>query len=375
MLGLLLAACGETSNNATGQNTSKPLKIGVILPLTGSNSASGMQSRRGIELANSENSKNPANRKIELVFEDAGATKEEAVNAYKRLIAKGKPDGLINGGNSVQASSLSPLIKADSIPALVTIASNPQLSQSGNSSLFFTRTLDDTSAAATTQYVVNQLKKKKIALIHSNDDVGFALSAVYLQEMQKLNLEPVANISTAINATDFSEVIKQLKDTGADVILGWHYVASAQAMIKQVRDAGLTIPIVGSNVAFGLSATIASLTPQQAQEVYAVVDGLPVASQDPAMQEFVKNFQQSEVSLLPDGLGMIGYDTLNIFNWAANQGPTDSASLQKVLTGLKNFKGLKGSYSYDPATNGRLINTAVLISLNGGKPFIVQEIK
>ncbi len=72
---------------------------------------------------------------------------------------------------------------------------------------------------------------------------------------------------------------------------------------------------------------------------------------------------------------MIGYDTLNIFSWAANQGATDSPSLQKTLTTLKNFKGLKGIYSYDPATNGRLITTAVLINLNGGKPFIVQEIK
>lgn len=375
LTGLLLSACGDANGSTSNQSQIKPLRIGVLVPLTGPNSTSGMQSRRGVELANSENSKNPSNRKLELTFEDVGATKEDAVNGYKRLMSKGKLDGLINGGNSVQASSLSPLIKADRIPSLVTVASNPQLSQNGNDSLFFSRTLDDTSAAATTQYVVNQLKKKKVALVHSNDDVGFAMSVVYLQELQKLNLSPVANISTSLTSTDFSAAIKELRDSEADVILGWHYTAPAQALIKQVRDAGLTMPIVGSNVAFGLSATIASLTPQQGQEVYAVMDGLPIASKDTAIQEFVKHFQESENSLQPDGLGLVGYDTLNIFNWAANQGPTDSASLHKVLTTLKNFKGLKGTYSYDPAANGRLINSAVLISLNSGKPFIVQEIK
>lgn len=368
LLALMLVACGSEPIPA------KPLKVGVLLPLTGARSSSGFQARRGIELAYSEYAKTATNRKLELSFEDIGATKEETVNAYRRLLAKGKPDGLIAGGNSVQAGSLSALIKADSIPALVNVASNPQLSQNGNDMLFFTRTLDDVGVASTTQFVATQLKKKKVAIVHSNDEVGFVMSAIFLDEVKKQNLESVANISTPTDASDFSEVIKQVKASGAEVLISWHYTLPAQAMIKQFRAAGLNIPIVGSNVAFGLTVTIDVVSAEQAQDIYAVVDALPVASDDPIIKEFVKNFQ-ADNNPIPDGIGLVGYDSLNIMGWAANQGATDPLSLRKTLTSLKNYKGLKGMYNYDPASNGRLTNSAVLINLNLGKPFIVLEIK
>src|SRR6185436_20734257 len=65
-----------------------PIKIGAILPLTGSGASYGVWMKGGTELAAEEVNAagGIAGRKIEVIYEDHAADASKAVNAMRRLV-------------------------------------------------------------------------------------------------------------------------------------------------------------------------------------------------------------------------------------------------------------------------------------------------
>ncbi len=77
-----------------GANLSaEPLKIGVLLPLTGDFSFFGDQAKQGIELAVAEINKDE--QKIEIVYEDSQCLPKSALNGFNKLVSLDKVDYIL----------------------------------------------------------------------------------------------------------------------------------------------------------------------------------------------------------------------------------------------------------------------------------------
>jgi len=80
-LSLLIGATGAAAQGA-------PIKIGAILPLTGSGASYGVWMKGGAEMAAEEINAagGIAGRKLEVIYEDHAADASKAVNAMRRLV-------------------------------------------------------------------------------------------------------------------------------------------------------------------------------------------------------------------------------------------------------------------------------------------------
>lgn len=98
----ILAGCGEPQS-AQSNDTSKPLTIGISLPLTGDFSQPGTQAKRGYEVwQKMVNEKGGLlGRKVELKITDDASNQDTVVADYTRLITQDKVDLLLGTFSSL----------------------------------------------------------------------------------------------------------------------------------------------------------------------------------------------------------------------------------------------------------------------------------
>ncbi len=123
---LLVTLAAGFSPAAFGEEVkcSKPLKIGVILPLSGDTATAGVAIRNGTLMA----ARNLANRcKVELVFEDDQLQQSRSVASFYKLTSFDKIDALIVF-SSGSGKAIAPLADTAKIP-VIAIASDAAVSR------------------------------------------------------------------------------------------------------------------------------------------------------------------------------------------------------------------------------------------------------
>ena len=100
-----------------------PLKVGVILPLTGEGASAGKSIREGMELAHADYRGDG----LSLVFEDdQGANPRAAVNAARRLLDIERVNVILNGIVDT-TPAVAPLAQRSNVPVFVAWDSNSRL--------------------------------------------------------------------------------------------------------------------------------------------------------------------------------------------------------------------------------------------------------
>ncbi len=111
----------------------KEIKIGAILPLTGSAAPYGENAKRGIELALTEI--NAAGgiqgSRIRVLFEDSRTDPKEAVSALNKLYSTHGVRYIIGDINSSGVLAMAPIAEKNKIILLSPGASNPKISDAG----------------------------------------------------------------------------------------------------------------------------------------------------------------------------------------------------------------------------------------------------
>ncbi|MEK7075821.1 MAG: ABC transporter substrate-binding protein, partial [Patescibacteria group bacterium] len=94
--------------------STEPIKIGVLLPLSGPAAFYGDQSKKGIEIAKEEILEKYPNLKLELYYEDSLYTPKGGVDAYQKLRITTKLDAVITAASQVSLAVV-PLTAEDKI--------------------------------------------------------------------------------------------------------------------------------------------------------------------------------------------------------------------------------------------------------------------
>jgi branched-chain amino acid transport system substrate-binding protein len=107
----------------------EPLKIGLIVPLTGGQASTGKQLENAVKLYMSENGDTVAGRKIEVIVKDDGAVPDNTKRIAQELIVNDKV-GLIAGfGITPAALAAAPLATQARIPQIVMLAGTSTITE------------------------------------------------------------------------------------------------------------------------------------------------------------------------------------------------------------------------------------------------------
>lgn len=328
----------------SGRDENDAVKIGAILPLTGSAAPYGQNAKRGIELSLSEiNSQGGLNGKpLQVLYEDSKTEPKEAVAALRKLHHAQGVRFIIGDINSTGVLAMAPIAEREHIILLSPGASNPKISDAGEY-VFRNWHSDALEGKVGAEYAYSKMGWKRAAVLYVNAAYGAGLAETFRSEFHKLGGKIVAYEAYPQDATDMREQISRIlaaKPKGI-YLPGWPKEMSVA--LRQLDELGWEGPVMSAQ---GFDdPSILELAGSAAEGVVFSVPQEP----EPG-NKLVKHFNQEygeRYDKEPGVCSASGYDALRIFAHAIKSTGPDVEAVRQVLSNLRDFPGAAGPISFD----------------------------
>lgn len=247
-LATLAIVLGMVPPLAHGQ-TPPPLRIGLIFPLTGGSADMGNSALVGAQVAVNEINQvgGYLGRQLELVVRDDEANNDTGLKHAQDLVLKEKVVATIGFCNSGVAMKALDVFQTNQHPLIVSCATGTAITTKypADQSFIFRTSAPDQHQ---TQFLVDEIVKRKlskVALLVDSTGYGDAGLKDLVAALDRAGLKPQAVVRFNVGVTSLEEEIRQLRDTGADALIGWT-VGPEQGVISASRAAvGWKVPQFG----------------------------------------------------------------------------------------------------------------------------------
>lgn len=305
------------------------IKIGVAGPQTGDLASYGIPTARAAKLIIDEvNASGGINgQKLELLVEDDVCKPEIAANTATKLVSDGAD--LIIGHICSGATKAALGIYKDAKKIVISpSATNPPLTQSGEYPNFY-RTIapDDLQAKIVSDYVIQKLGGKKLAILHDKGDYGKGFAEFAKGFVEKAGVPVVLFEGLNPEAVDYSAIIQKLKKEGADAVIFGGYHPTASKLVTQMKKKKMNLAFISDD---GVKDdTFIKVAGENAEGVYATgpkdVSALPIYQK--AVQAYRDAYKVEPGAFFKEGYSAV----LAALNAVKKAGSTDEKALEKVL--------------------------------------------
>ncbi len=189
--------------------------------MTGPQAANGVDNRDGVLLAIKEiNAKGVKIGGKPVVFEldinDDGADPKQGVQIAQSLSDKKIKFvmGPYNSGVTMPAAR----VLNDSDIVVLTVASNPKITEMGYNNLFRIGASDNQLGTKMATYAAQDLKIKTVAVIDDRTAYGQGVAREFTEQAKRLGVKVVASEFTTDKATDFSSILTNIRASKADAV-------------------------------------------------------------------------------------------------------------------------------------------------------------
>jgi len=364
-LGMLFAAVLAAYPLAASAQTAE-INLPILVPITGFLSLEGTSQRNGALLA----IKNaPPSVKITSEVTDTGASPEGATTALERALSRGKVSAVVASMLGTQMLAMLPVALENKVP-LATVSGTADITEKNNPYVFRFFPGDAVAKGAHVRYVLEELTKKRVALVYQTTAYGQSGRRHIVELLKKAGVEPVMEEALDVSVKDMSPVIGKVQVANPDVIMLHLHGGPSALFIKQAAAAKVNLPIVAGS---GLSqpSTVALVEPAELKNVCAEANASPVAGGTPEMDKFLAQYR-AEYKTEPDGFAVGQYDATSMIIDAAAKGAKTPEDIRKALSS-GSYKGIAMTYKSDG--KGNMANSAVVICYDGASrtPRIVKR--
>lgn len=342
----LLTGCGSKGGDT--------IKIGTILPVSGDIAAYGTQTRDAIQMAIEEINENGGvlGKDLELLTEDDEGNPEKTVNAFKKLVSKDEVDALIGALTSNCSLAINTEAQNEGIVMISPSSTNDTVTLAGEY-IFRSCYSDSFQGQVVAKFANETLKASNAAILYDvTNDYSVGLMNQFKAKFESLGGTVVTEESYSKGDKDFKAQLTSIKGKNPDVLFIPDYYATVALIAKQVRNAGIEAPMVGSD---GWD----SITTQNVNEVEGSYYSNHYSAE--VDDEQVKNFVQKyndKYKVQPNALAALGYDAAYILAEAIERaGSVDSEKIKEEMF-KTDYKGVTGQIKFDE--NGDTIKSAVM---------------
>lgn len=257
---ILVAVFLKDNNSRDGRDY---IKIGWQGPLSGQAASLGEVIKTATQIAVDEINANGGiqGKKIEMVFDDDQCTAQGAINATKKQIEIDKVDLSIAGACTPSALAGAQLFEESKIPQIVYCAASPAIKDSGDY-IFRINPSDKIMAQRMAEYIVNDLGKKKVAVLYINNDWGVTLRDDVDSELKKLGAEVVLSEAHSQEGNvDMKTSISKIAQTNPEVLVFASYPTGIILGMKQIEDFKLNAIILGAGASWDSKSTWEKIGP------------------------------------------------------------------------------------------------------------------
>jgi len=237
----------------------KVIKIGALYPLTGNLAATGMDCKRGVDLAveiingrhdlnlplaKLEGIPNLGGAKIEVIYADTKGDPKNGLAEAERLITEEKVVALIGAYQSAVTKTASQAAERLKIPYVCSDSSSPTLTERGFKYFFRVSPHDGTMARNQFEFLKDLEaqkgeKVKTVALIYENTEFGSNVAKMQRNYAKEFGYDVVADIAYPANATDVTSEVGKIISARPDVVMHAAYITDAILFTKTFKEMNL----------------------------------------------------------------------------------------------------------------------------------------
>lgn len=374
-LAVVVGACGQpaANNNPSGQTqpsqpsasqttpaaSQPPVKVGVLLSLSGPAGPVAEKQRIGVEIAAEEI--NAAGgilgRKIELVVRDDGGDPTKSRTAAEELVEKEKVAFIIGPTLSSPALAIHPYFTERKIVNLGSPAASAATDPTKFPYAFSTSPSDAFILNTIITYAMDTLRLKNIAVLSESAGFGKGALAAAQEIFTQKKVTPVAVEEYKVGDLDFTTHLKKVRAAGADgLIINAGNSTDLVRFMKNLQSLGWDVPVF-SNSNLADSAVLVGVGPDGLQKAYSQ-NHRPLTHSDssPLSQKTVDFREKVRVKLggpkpLKTSIQLTAamYDALHVIkNAAVKAGSFEADKLKAALETMPVYSGVYATWEFSP---------------------------
>jgi branched-chain amino acid transport system substrate-binding protein len=357
---------------AMGQDT---IKLGGLFNLTGGMSSIDAPGLNGAKLkAKLLNEKGGViGKKIEVIGYDTKTDQKDTAIQAKKALSDGVAAGL-GYGDTTFVMAAAPAFQAKGVPFVTSGATHPELPKWVGNYMFMVPFGDDDQSYAIAEYTFNKLKARNVVVWTDNSmDFTKALSKFFKERFIQLGGKVIVEDFFMMGDKDFSAQIARLKNAQpkADAVFISAIPNEAGLTVKQIREAGLALPIVSGD-GFDTELVVTVPGDKLANGVYFSTH---TYREDPRPEvlAFVAAYKKEYGKDPENAFAALGFDAVGLIADAIQRaGSAEGKALQKALAATKGYKAVTGEITY-ARPSGVPVKGVSIISVQGSK-YKVEEV-
>lgn len=338
------------------------IKIGAILPLTGSGAKYGQSAKNGIELALEEiNESGGINGNIiKVIYEDSKLEPKEGISAIRKFLTIEKVPAIIGAMASSVTLAIAPIAEENKIVLLSPTSSSADITDAGD--YIFRNTYSDIyEGGRMASYVYVHKKYHRVGILHINNDFGVGLSRNFTERFEELGGKVVITESYEQDATDFRSQLSKVEQTNPDAIYLVGY-SEMGTILRQAKELRIETPFF-SCILFE-DPKILETAGEAADGVFYAFPAYNPDSGSEHISKFVQAFEK-KYGKKPNIYAASSYDSMKILAKAMEQGGFSSNGIKEALYSIKDFQGVTGKTSFDQ--NGDVTKPIGIKQVNNGE--------
>jgi len=331
----------------------KPLKLGVLLPLSGPSSEGGNRMKNAFEMAKDDINSGGGilGREVELVYYDTAGNAEKGVTGAKKLIEEDKVFALIGLYTSGVALAVAEVAADYSIPMMVTVAASPKIpglvKENPDRYRYMFRTGADVThfTLNTAPFVTDIVGAKTYYYVGQEAIWSKALDKVFESYLKDKGVTKVGNAFVPRGTQEFSSIIADIKTKDPDVVVASTVSAEGVPFAKQYYDAKVPVPFIATAGVLTFEDVVKKMGEKGNYVCFmSWCWDVPFTSKT---REFYRRYRE-RYGYAPTGYEDVrSYDGLMVFAQAINKaGELDYDKIKEALETNK-FESVAGFYEFD----------------------------
>ncbi|GGE72648.1 MAG TPA: ABC transporter substrate-binding protein [Paenalcaligenes hominis] len=336
-----------------------PVKVGVIISMSGQFASTGKQVAAAIELYQKQHGTTVAGREVQVIVRDDGGVAPDATRRIaQEMVTRDKVDVLAGFALTPLAYAAAPIATQSKTPMVVMAAATSAVVERSPFVVRTGFTLPQVTQPLS-EWASQQGLKKAMTFV-SDYGPGIDAEKVFVKNFVESGGEVLESIRAPLMNPDYSPFLKRVKDSKPEVLFVFVPSGEGAAFIKQfhergLADDGIQLICTGDVLDDDLMGSIGEVA-------LGVVSShhYSAAHDSEKNKEYVKAFQELTGGSRPNFHSVGAYDGMHLIYQALEKTAGDSTgpTLLEAMKGLS-WESVRGPISIDPETRDVVQNVYI----------------
>jgi branched-chain amino acid transport system substrate-binding protein len=354
-------------------SAAEPLKIGLIVPMSGPFASTGRQIEAAVKLYMQQNGASVAGRPVEIILKDDGGVAPDVTKRLaQEMVSRDKVHVLAGFGLTPLAFAAAPVATQAKVPMIVMAAATSVIPQR---SPFIVRT-GFTLAQVTAPMAEWAAKNKIKSAVTFVSDYGPGIDAekVFVKRFTESGGKVIETLRAPLRNPDYAPFLARVKDAKPEALFVFVPSGEGAAVLKQFTDRGLAA--AGIRLICTGDVLDDDLMPSIGMAANGVISSHHYSAAHPSAENkaYVDAFLKANKGMRPNFHSVGAYDGMHLLYQALKKtgGDSDGTKLVEAMKGMA-WTSVRGPVSIDAATRDIVQNVYIRkAEMNNGGMFNVE---